>query len=46
MANSVHKGGSGVWELRTDEALIFIQGLSMTLNRKNGIKIERLLDEN
>ena len=39
---SAHKGGSGYWELRTDEALLFIHGLSMSLNAKNGLKIEKM----
>ena len=34
MINSAHKGGSGVSELRTDEALIHIQALSMVIRRK------------
>ena len=32
--NSAHKGGSGSWELRTDEALLYIQGLSAVIRRK------------
>ena len=31
---SAHKGGSGSWELRTYEAIIFIQGLAQALNYK------------
>ncbi len=43
MINSAHKGGSGYWELRTDEALMYIQGLALALNTKiTGIKIEKL----
>lgn len=34
MVNSAHKGGSGTWELRTDEALLYIQGLSIAIRRK------------
>jgi hypothetical protein len=34
MINSAHKGGSGAWELRTDEALIYIQALSACIRRK------------
>jgi len=45
MIHSAHKGGSGLWELRTDEALIFIQGLAMALNVKSGLKIERLVGD-
>ena len=32
--HSAHKGGSGIYEMRTDEALMYIQGLSMVLNKK------------
>jgi len=32
--NSAHKGGSGSWELRTDEALLYIQGLTATIRQK------------
>ena len=43
MVVSAHKSGDGLWFLRTDEALIYIQGLSMTLNKKiTGINIEKL----
>lgn len=42
MVNSAHKGGSGYWEVRTDEALMYIQGLAMALNIKNGIRLEKL----
>ena len=31
-SESAHKGGGSLHELRTDEALLYIQGLSMTLN--------------
>lgn len=42
MINSAHKGGSGTWELRTDEALCFIQGLAAAINRKmTGLVLER-----
>ena len=34
MVNSAHRGGSGAWELRTDEALLYIQGLSAAIRRK------------
>lgn len=34
MNNSAHKGGSGCWELRTDEALLYIQGLAAVIRRK------------
>lgn len=34
MINSAHKGGSGCWELRTDEALLYIQGLAAVIRRK------------
>ena len=34
MINSVHKGGSGAWELRTDEALLYIQALAIVIRRK------------
>ena len=45
MVNSVHKEGSGSWELRTDEALMYIQGLSMALNIKGGIRLERIFND-
>ena len=32
--NSAHKGGSGSWELRTDEALLYIQGLTAAIRQK------------
>ena len=31
---SRHKSGTHNWELRLDEALIFIQGLSWSINKK------------
>lgn len=31
---SAHKDGSGSWELRTDEALLYIQGLSAVIRQK------------
>lgn len=31
---SAHKGGSESWELRTDEALIYIQALTACIRRK------------
>ena len=34
MINSAHKGGSGAWELRTDEALLYIQALAAVIRRK------------
>lgn len=34
MVNSAHRGGSGAWELRTDEALLYIQGLAAAIRRK------------
>ena len=34
MINSAHRGGSGAWELRTDEALLYIQGLAAVIRRK------------
>ena len=40
---SAHKGGSGFYELRTDEALLYIQGLAMALNSKMGVKLEKLI---
>ena len=53
-AESAHKGGGSLHELRTDEALLYIQGLSMTLNvkgergagfvGKDGISLERVLE--
>lgn len=42
MVHSAHKGGSGYWELRTDEALMYIQGLAMALNIKSGIRLEKI----
>ena len=42
---SAHKGGDGSWELRTDEALLYIQGLVATLRQKiTGVNL--VLDEN
>ena len=34
MINSAHKGGSGAWEVRTDEALLYIQALAAVIRRK------------
>ena len=34
MINSAHRGGSGAWELRADEALLYIQGLAAAIRRK------------
>ena len=34
MVNSAHKSGSGAWELRTDEALIYVQALAACIRRK------------
>ena len=34
MINSPHKGGSGSWELRIDEALLYIQALAAVIRRK------------
>jgi len=31
---SAHKGGSGEWEMRTDEVLLYIQALSACIRRK------------
>ena len=59
LVNSAHKGGSDSfeygYELRTDEALLYIQGLSMALNvkgergagfvEKDGIRLERVLKD-
>jgi len=42
MVVSAHKSGDGLWEMRTDEALMYIQGLAMTLNVKSGLKLEKL----
>ena len=51
---SAHRGGDYLKELRTDEALLYIQGLSMALNikgargagfiDKDGIRLERILE--
>ena len=53
-SESAHKGGGSLHELRTDEALLYIQGLSMALNvkgergagfvGKDGISLERVLE--
>ena len=34
MINSAHKGGDSASELRTDEALLYIQGLAAVVRRK------------
>jgi len=43
LINSAHQGGTGYWELRTDEALLFVHGLAMALNSKQGMKLERMM---
>ena len=42
---SKHKGGSGDYEMRTDEALIHIQGLAACI-RKNLTGVQLVLKEN
>ena len=43
---SKHKSGTHNWELRTDEALIFIQGLASALNNKlTGLKLIKKSNE-
>lgn len=44
MVVSAHKGGDGLTYLRTDEALLYIQGLAMALNKKiTGLNLEKLM---